>query len=569
MIRFTKLRYKNFLSTGNRFTEIQLDAHKTTLIVGNNGAGKSSWCDAITFALFNKPFRKINKPQLVNSITQKELVVEIEFYVGPNHYKVVRGIKPNIFEVYKDNVLLNQSADSKDYQAILEKQILKVNYRSFCQVVILGSASFVPFMELPLGQRREIIEDLLDLQVFSTMNVLLRDKISTNNQLLYKIENDKKLIEQKIYLTKKHLKELQSVSDKLIEEKKERIIETENQIKKLIQDCNSLEETLKHELEKTSNENKLKSKLKKLDQLKHQLEHKINQTKSDIDFFNNNKNCPTCKQIIDDTFKYNVIETKKSIINETENGLSLLLNEYKLVEKQINDIFEITKNITEIKLQIHSIKTKISSLLDYKEQLNNELVNLTNVQNNHDKEKIKLFEDELKSLQTKYEDLLSEKQTLSIVSSLLKDTGIKAKIIRQYIPIMNKLINKYLSALEFMVHFELNENFEETIKSRFRDEFSYGSFSEGEKQKINLALLFTWRAIAKMRNSIDTNILIMDEVLDGSLDSMGIEYFMTLLQTLHQHTNVFIISHRESFSEKFEKTIKFEKHMNFSRIVEN
>jgi DNA repair exonuclease SbcCD ATPase subunit len=570
MIRFTKLRYKNFLSTGNKFTELKLDSNKTTLVVGNNGSGKSSWCDAVTFVLFNKPFRKINKPQLLNSITQKELVVEIEFLVGSNEYKVVRGIKPNVFEVYKNRTLLNQSADAKDYQSILEKQILKVNYRAFCQVVILGSASFVPFMELPLGQRREIIEELLDLQIFSTMNVLLRDKISSNNLKINQLETDGKLVEQKIQLTKKHLKELQQVSNRLISEKKELIVDTEQQIDKLVQACNKLEQELKIETAKTSDESKLKSKLKKLDQIKHQLEHKISQSKSDISFFTKHENCPTCKQTIDEAFKCEVIETKSSIIEETENGLELLLSEYNNVEEQINIIFNITKNITELKLQIHTIKTKMSSLLDYKEQLSNDLKKLSDVKtsNTTDKQSIQELEAEYKHIGIQHQAHLFEKQNLSVVSSLLKDTGIKSKIIRQYVPIMNKLINKYLSALEFMVHFELNESFEETIKSRFRDEFSYASFSEGEKTRINLAILFAWRAVAKMRNSIDTNLLIMDEVLDSALDSNGTDELMKILNELTKDTNTFIISHKgDQLFDRFDRVLKFEKVKNFSVLT--
>lgn len=567
MIKFRTLRYKNFLSTGNDYTELDFLASKTTLVVGQNGAGKSSFLDALTFALFNKPFRKINKPQLLNSITQRELRVEVEFDISQNKYKVVRGIKPGVFEVYKDGILLNQSADSKDYQSILENQILKVNYKAFCQVVVLGSASFVPFMELPLGARREIIEDLLDLQIFTTMNVLLRDRVSQNTQLLNGIENEKKLVEQKIQLTKQHLRELQQVSDKLISEKKERIKETENQVTKLTENGFVIEESIKEYADKITCETKLKSKLKKMDQLRHQLEIKIRNSRDEINFFDKHENCPTCKQSIDETFKCEVVTQKQKSIDETEDGLTLLMAEYEQLEKQITEIFEINKKITEYKLQLHSLKTKITSLLDYKVQLEKELNSLKNEDKKNDANKIKNLELEHKELESKYKELLIEKQTLSLTSSLLKDGGIKAKIIKQYVPIMNKLINKYLSTLEFMVQFELDESFEETIKSRFRDEFSYGSFSEGEKQKINIALLFAWRTIAKMRNSIDTNLLIMDEVLDSSLDSFGIEHFMSIIENANQESNIFIISHRENFTEKFGRIIKFEKHKNFSKAT--
>jgi len=568
MIKFKTIRYKNFLSTGNDYTELDFSTTKTTLVVGQNGAGKSSFLDALTFSLFNKPFRKINKPQLLNSITQRDLKVEVEFDIGPNKYKVIRGIKPNIFEVFKDGTLLNQSADSKDYQSILENQILKVNYKAFCQVVVLGSASFVPFMELPLGARREIIEDLLDLQIFTTMNLLLRDRVSQNNQMVISIENGKKLVEQKIDLTKQHLCELQQVSDKLIAEKKERIKETEEQVGKLTTDGLAVEESIKGYSDKVTCETKLKTKMKKMDQLRHQLEIKIKNSKDEISFFDEHENCPTCKQSIDETFKCKVVTQKKKSIDETEDGLTLLLKEYEQVEKQINEILEINKKITECKLQLHSLRTKMSSLLDYKSQLEKELESLKNQDKKNDVNKIKDLEHELKEIQSKHKELLIEKQTLSLTSSLLKDGGIKSKIIKQYVPIMNKLINKYLSTLEFMVQFELNESFEETIKSRFRDEFSYGSFSEGEKMRIDLAILFAWRSVAKMRNSIDTNLLIMDEVFDSSLDSGGTEELMKILTDLTKDTNTFIISHKgDQLFDRFERVLKFEKVRNFSKLA--
>lgn len=568
MIKFKTIRYKNFLSTGNDYTELDFSTTKTTLVVGQNGAGKSSFLDALTFSLFNKPFRKINKPQLLNSITQRDLKVEVEFDIGPNKYKVIRGIKPNIFEVFKDGTLLNQSADSKDYQSILENQILKVNYKAFCQVVVLGSASFVPFMELPLGARREIIEDLLDLQIFTTMNLLLRDRVSQNNQMVISIENGKKLVEQKIDLTKQHLRELQQVSDKLIAEKKERIKETEEQVGKLTTDGLAVEESIKGYSDKVTCETKLKTKMKKMDQLRHQLEIKIKNSKDEISFFDEHENCPTCKQSIDETFKCKVVTQKKKSIDETEDGLTLLLKEYEQVEKQINEILEINKKITECKLQLHSLRTKMSSLLDYKSQLEKELESLKNQDKKNDVNKIKDLEHELKEIQSKHKELLIEKQTLSLTSSLLKDGGIKSKIIKQYVPIMNKLINKYLSTLEFMVQFELNESFEETIKSRFRDEFSYGSFSEGEKMRIDLAILFAWRSVAKMRNSIDTNLLIMDEVFDSSLDSGGTEELMKILTDLTKDTNTFIISHKgDQLFDRFERVLKFEKVRNFSKLA--
>jgi len=568
MIVFKKIRWKNFLSTGNLFTEIELNKSVTTLIVGENGAGKSTLLDALSFALFNKPFRKINKPLLLNSITKKDLVVEIEFSIGPNNYKIIRGIKPNVFEVYQNGSLLNQSADSKDYQEILEKQILKINFKSFCQVVVLGSASFVPFMSLPTGQRREIIEDLLDLQIFTSMNTILKQRIISNAEDLIKQEANKTIVEEKIKLVRSHLIEVQNNNDKIISEKNDRISQTNLQVNGLNDEYWSLNSKRKDLEEKTVDEKELSSSMKKLTALKHKFEAHLSSQKDQIKFFTDHDNCPTCKQTIDESFKCDMVETNQQKVKELEENLDLVAKNYMETNDKITELMNIQSEINTLKMEEHKLTTKITSLIDYRTQLENEINNIQKNVTEDKSEQLNALVDELKEADTLLNELHDLKQTYQAVSVLLKDGGIKAKIIKQYIPIINKLINKYLSSMDFFVQFELNEEFNETIKSRFRDEFSYASFSEGEKMRINLAILFTWRAVAKLRNSISTNILIMDEVMDSSLDSNGTEEFMKVLTQLAVDTNTFIISHKtDQLYDKFTSVIKFEKHKNFSKIA--
>jgi DNA repair exonuclease SbcCD ATPase subunit len=568
MIVFKKIRWKNFLSTGNLFTEIELNKSATTLIVGENGAGKSTLLDALSFALFNKPFRKINKPLLLNSITKKDLVVEIEFSIGSNNYKIIRGIKPNIFEVYQNGSLLNQSADSKDYQEILEKQILKINFKSFCQVVVLGSASFVPFMSLPTGQRREIIEDLLDLQIFTSMNTILKQRISSNAEDLIKQEANKTIVEEKIKLVRSHLIEVQNNNDKIIAEKYDRITQTNLQVNGLNDEYWSLNNKRKDLEEKTVDEKELSSSMKKLTALKHKFEAHLSSQKDQIKFFTDHDNCPTCKQTIDESFKCDMVETNQQKVKELEENLDLVAKNYMETNDKITELMNIQSEINTLKMEEHKLATKISSLIEYRTQLENEINSIQKNVTEDKSEQLNILVDELKEADTLLNELHDLKQTYQAVSVLLKDGGIKAKIIKQYIPIINKLINKYLSSMDFFVQFELNEEFNETIKSRFRDEFSYASFSEGEKMRINLAILFTWRAVAKLRNSISTNILIMDEVMDSSLDSNGTEEFMKVLTQLAVDTNTFIISHKtDQLYDKFTSVIKFEKHKNFSKVA--
>lgn len=568
MIVFHKIRWKNFLSTGNLFTEIEFDKHNTTLIVGENGAGKSTILDALSFVLFSKPFRKINKPQLINTITKRDLIVEIEFSINRNKYKIVRGIRPNVFEVYMNDVLLNQSAEMKDYQEILEKQILKISHKSFCQVVVLGSASFVPFMQLPTGQRRDIIEDLLDLQIFTVMNNLLKIKTNENKDSIISNASDKKVITAKIDLIRQHLIELQNNDEAIIAEKKERLNEVMSQIEAFDLDVESYEMNIKELETMISDQDSVTKKMKKLENLRQQIEIKREILTNEVKFFSEHDNCPTCKQNIDQEFKCQAIDKKNGSIQEIETGLLQLVDQYEEYSKRVENIIKIQNEIQTARLERHKTLTKIESLENYKKELEEEIKNIKKANKERDDNNLQELEEVLSSLTKEGVELEEDRIILAAAGALLKDGGIKSRIIRQYIPIINKLINKYLSAMEFLVQFELDEEFNETIRSRHRDEFSYASFSEGEKMRINLAILFTWRAVAKLRNSISTNILIMDEVFDSSLDATGTEEFMKILNQLTLDTNTFIISHKtDQIADKFNNVIRFEKHRNFSRIV--
>jgi DNA repair exonuclease SbcCD ATPase subunit len=568
MILFKTLRWKNFLSTGNIFTEISLNKSSSTLIVGENGAGKSTILDALTFSLFGKPFRKINKPQLLNSITQKGLVVEIEFDIGSNKYKIIRGLRPNIFEVYMNDNLLNQTAEMKDYQEILERQILKLNYKSFCQVVVLGSASFVPFMQLAGGQRREIIEDLLDLQIFTIMNSLLKDKISVNNENLAEISSDQKVVTEKLKIIQQHLLEKQNSNDKIIREKQDLLIETIVKIEDLQNKYFKIKVSIENEKEKVADSESITSKITKLEQLKHKIEAKKALICNDIEFFKKHENCPTCTQSISAEFRETTIESKNREIETIDVGLVDLAKKYDETSARLSEIMSTNTLINDMQIEGVRMSSNIDSLIRYKDHLNKEINTINKDLEDDEESKMTALQQELEDIATRYNDAMDEKQLLTAASYLLKDGGIKAKIIKQYVPVINKLINKYLSAMDFFVQFELDEEFNETIKSRFRDEFSYSSFSEGEKMRINLAILFTWRAVAKLRNSVSTNLLIMDEVMDSSMDSNGTDEFLKILNNLTSDTNTFIISHKgDQLYDKFPNIIRFEKKQNFSKVI--
>lgn len=567
MLHFEKVRWKNFLSTGNQWTELDLDRHATTLIVGKNGAGKSTLLDAITYALFGKPFRKINKPQLHNSVTRKGLLVEIEMKISGVPYKIRRGDRPGVFAVYQDGKLLNQNAKNAEYQEVLEKQIIKCNFKSFCQIVIVGSATYQPFMGLPAGNRREIIEDLLDLQVFTTMNKLLVQKANDNNSNISENDMRKKLVGQQVKLIKQHTAQLQESNDKMIAEKKERIESTKQMIEASEHELESIAEEIKQLKVKVQDEKAIKAKQDKMRSLRAAIQNNIEKLNKEVKFFHSYDNCPTCNQDIDSEFKAETITKKSCKVIENEDGLKKLQLEYDKTVSRLNEIYEVNDQITDYNLARSAANTKIEGWVEYIESLEEEIKKLKQNIKETDTSNLQKLELELIDLEDQLKNLHENKQVYQVASLLLKDGGIKSKIVKQYIPIINKLINKYLSTMDFFVNFELNESFEETIKSRHRDEFSYASFSEGEKMKINLAILFTWRAIAKLRNSINTNLLIMDEVLDGSIDSDAKDAFFQILGTM-QDTNVFVISHAgDALFEKFHGVIKFEKNKNFSRIA--
>lgn len=566
MLLFEKVRWKNFLSTGNQWTEIVLNKNRSTLIVGKNGAGKSTLLDAITYALFGKPFRNINKPQLHNSITRKGLLVECELKISGVPYLIRRGDKPGTFEVYQDGKLLNQNAKSKEYQEILEKQIIKCNFKSFCQIVILGSATYQPFMALPAGNRREIIEDLLDLQVFTIMNKLLVQKVNDNNSAIYEEDRKKELTAQKLSLLQKHLADVQESTDKQIEEKQDRLKSTEKQIKTTQDEIEKIRKNIKSLRESIKDENQISKKIKQLEQLRTKINHKIDIIRKEVSFFHDNENCPTCKQEIDEEFKNETIVSKNNKITETEDGLNKLNTEYDNASNRLSEILKINSEITDLNLNLSALNTKVTGWNDYVEQLNEEIEELKKSTKKEATGNINALKKEVKEIDNNLKTLHEKKQVFQHVSPLLKDSGIKSKIVKQYIPVINKLINKYLAVMESFINFELNESFEETIKARHMDEYTYHSFSEGEKMRINLAVLFTWRAVAKLRNSINTNLLVMDEVIDGSGDQEAKDAFFQIINSLTD-TNVFVISHNgDSLFEKFDSVIKFEKNKNFSRM---
>lgn len=570
MIYFKKLRWQNLLSTGNQMTEILLDRSKSTLIVGENGAGKSTILDALSFVLYGKAFRNINKPQLINSMTNKNLLVECEFSVGKNEFLVKRGMKPNLFEIYQNGVLINQNSSIKDYQDYFEKQILKLSFKSFGQIVVLGSANYLPFMQLPAHGRREVIEDLLDIQIFSTMNTLLKEKIVQNRNELNDVDHQITLIENKIELAEKHIVSLRTNNDDLIRAKEEMIAELNDRVQSteaVIEELSTNISTLSTEIEDHDKVSKRKAKLL---QMESELETKIRKFNKEISFFHDHDNCPTCRQGIDHDFKKEWIDNRVSKTSEITEAMAQIERQMEGLESRLNEIMEINTRITSLNTQITGHNADIRSWQNSIKTLNAEIESIRNNTRAIDSgnDDIDAYKRDLKNTKDRKEELTHHRQVLEVAGVLLKDTGIKTKIIKQYVPIMNKLINKYLAAMDFFVQFELDENFNETIRSRYRDDFSYASFSEGEKMRIDLSLMFTWRAIAKLRNSASTNLLIMDEVFDSSLDVGGTEEFMKILEGLTQDTNTFVISHKgDQLYDKFHSVIRFEKHKNFSRMA--
>jgi DNA repair exonuclease SbcCD ATPase subunit len=570
MIKFEKVRWKNILSTGNVFTEIDLCRSTNTLIIGSNGAGKSTILDALCFGLFGKPFRKINKPNLLNSINQSHGVVEVEFTIGKKSYKVVRGIKPNVFEIYCNNDLLNQDSKSKDYQEQLEKSILKLNFKSFTQVVILGSASFVPFMQLSPADRRAIIEDLLDIQIFSSMNAILKEKSSELKEVTSKNKYNIDLTEEKIELQKHNIEEHKKHNDIEIKKKEDEITESEKEIESCEKEINNIQSNIEILLKSIEDKTPNEKKIGKLNQLESKMDDNIKKSKKDISFYEQNDNCPTCKQGIGEEFRNNQISEIEKKIDTQQKGLEQIKEEIVKLDNRMKDIQKINSEIYKNNNEIIQNNSTIKSLNEFIKKLKNQISDLSNKKNNleDDNSKLKKLKEELEALISEQQELTIEKQYYEYASTLLKDNGIKTKIIKQYLPIMNKLINRYLTAMDFFVNFNINENFEETIKSRHRDEFSYDNFSEGEKMRIDLALLFTWRQIAKLKNSTNTNLLILDEVFDSSLDSVGTEEFLKLMGEMGSETNIFVISHKgDQLFDKFRSVIRFQKKNNFSEVV--
>ena len=568
MIIFKYARWKNFLSTGNQFIEIQLDKSPTTLIVGENGAGKSTILDVLCFGLFGKPFRGINKAQLVNSINNSSTIIEIEFTIGTRNYKVVRGIKPNKFEIYQNDKMMNLEANVRDYQKILEQQILKLNYRSFTQVVILGSSTFVPFMQLKARHRREVVEEILDIQIFSIMNLLARQKTKELTEEIREVDYNYDITTEKIELQENYIEDIKKNKDDIIVEKTNLLTSNEEEISDRKTEQKNLTETNEKLLSSIIDEDKAISKRDKLKDFRFSLKDKHSRESALITFFEENDECPTCEQHIDEEFKKEKIKQNQTSVKELDDGLNKLSDEMKKIEAVIKEYKNTAKSIRENDIALAKITSGITQLEKFNTKLKIEIDSLSKGSiSDADTEKLKNLKDTFAKIDEQRKHLKEEKSYIDAIRLILQDTGIKTKIIKQYLPVMNNLINKYLTSMEFYVNFTLNENFEETIKSRFRDEFTYSSFSEGEKMRIDLALLFTWRAIAKMKNSANTNLLILDEIFDSSLDGTGTDEFLKILNTLGGE-NVFVISHKQdTLADKFRETIRFEKVKNFSHVV--
>lgn len=569
MILFEKVRWKNFLSTGNQYTEVNFTENNTNLIIGTNGAGKSTVLDALTFSLFGKPFRKINKPQLINSVNEKDCVVEVEFSIGTINWKVIRGIKPNLFEIHKDGSPLNQSAAALDQQKWLEQNVLKMNYKSFTQIVILGSSTFVPFMQLTATNRREVIEDLLDIRIFSSMNNLIKDKIRGLREEIKVLDLKKESLNDKVRMQKNFIEELELRGKENIKEKEDRIGNLLNEENEHMGSNEELERSLidvNDELEKFSGAT---DKLRKLGNLKGKISNKVATITKEHKFFTENTVCPTCTQSIEEDFRINKIDDAQTKAKELQSGYKELEQAIKEEENRERQFTVLSKEITSLTHGISQNNIKIAGCQRQVRDLESEIQRVTdNLANkNTEHEKLATFKDNLK---TTYDDLATRKETIDYYDfsySLLKDGGVKSKIIKKYLPLINQQVNRYLQMMDFYINFTLDEEFNETVQSPIHENFSYASFSEGEKMRIDLALLFTWREVARMKNSVNTNLLIMDEVFDSSLDGFGTEEFLKIIRFVIKDANVFVISHKESLHDKFADVIRFEKVKGFSRMV--
>ena len=570
MIVFKKLSWKNFLSTGNQPNTVLLNKSTTTLIIGKNGEGKSTILDALCFALFGKPFRNINKNQMINSINGKNALVDIEFSIGQKEYKIVRGIKPNVFEIWLDGEMVNQDAASKDYQKILEQQILRLNYKTFTQVVILGSASFVPFMQLTNAQRREVIEDILDIKIFSTMNQLLKEKQNATKDEIVRVESELTLAKQRVESQNAIIKTLSTAKEESINAILGKIANNEETIRTTNLLVSSLSTEIAELREKISTRDELDSDIEKAKHLRSKLSSKIEECEHNKVFFDENHVCPSCTQEITEDHKVKVLGEIHQRIAEDNKKVKDLESALSKLQTQLQQVTEVTVQIADKTIELSTHNSAITILNRQNAEMRAEIeTSKTDSANiNEEKQKLKQLAQEALANINRKNELDAEKELYDVSGILLRDTGIKTAIIREYLPVMNKLINQYLNQMDSYIHFELDESFNETIKSRFRDEFTYASFSEGEKMRIDLAILFTWRQIAKLKNSVNTNLLMLDEIFDSSLDVNGTDYFLNLMNTLGEHSSVFVISHKgDQLFDKFRSVIKFEKRNDFSVIV--
>ena len=569
MILFEKIRWKNFLSTGNQYTEINLRKDSTTLIVGTNGAGKSTVLDALTFALFGKPFRKINKPQLPNSTNEKDCRVEVEFSIGNTDWKVIRGIKPNLFEIWRNDSPLDQSAAALDQQKWLEQNVLKMNYKSFTQIVILGSSTFVPFMQLSASHRREVIEDLLDIKIFSSMNTIIKDKIRQSREDIKVLDLKKQTLKEKSEMQKNFIEQLENSGNENIDSNKKKILELNTEVDQYMKLNSVTEEEVFARTKEQEHVTGATDKLRKLGNLKGKISQKVSTITKEHKFFTENTVCPTCDQAIEETFRINRINDAQTKAKELQSGFKELEEAIKEEEERERQFTALSKEISKLTNGISQNNTRIAGCQRQIRDLEHEIQVLTeNLANrNTEHEKLEIFKQDL---QKTYEELASQKdliQYYDFTYGLLKDGGVKTKIIKKYLPLINQQVNRYLQMMDFYINFTLDEEFSETVQSPIHEDFSYASFSEGEKQRIDLALLFTWREVAKYKNSVSTNLMILDEIFDSSLDSQGTEEFLKIIRYVIKDANVFVISHKTGMEDKFESVIRFEKLKGFSHIV--
>ena len=569
MLVFHKIKYKNFLSSGNQFTEINFEKHSTNLIIGTNGAGKSTVLDALTFVLFNKPFRKINKPQLINTVNEKDCLVEIEFSVNNRDYLVRRGIKPNIFDIEVNGVALHKEADDRANQKILEENILKVNYKSFTQIVILGSSTFVPFMQLSTANRREVIEDLLDIRIFSAMNSIIKDKIRDKKDQVKSLQLKKETLKDKIKMQQSFIEELENRGNANINSNKEKIANLDFEVSNYMSHISVIEADLSNKTKLQEEFIGTEDKLTKLNNLKGKISQKVFTITKEHKFFSENTVCPTCTQEIEESFRLNRIDDAQNKAKELQKGFQELEETIKLEQERERQFTVLSKEITKLNHEISQNNTRISLNQRQIRDLENEIQTITENLANRNTEHEKLEEFQT-NLQKTFEDLSAKKEEIvyyDFAYSLLKDDGVKTKIIKKYLPFINQQVNRYLQMMDFYINFYLDEEFNETVKSPIHEHFSYSSFSEGEKMRIDLALLFTWREVARVKNSVNTNLLIMDEVFDSSLDGFGTDEFLKIIRYVIKDANIFVISHKADLHDKFESVLRFEKVKGFSRMV--